>query len=68
MTVGPLKGSPGLRKARGFESLFAAKFLRAERVRAERIKFGSKLPTSRGPTSGRDAGVLSSFLLGFDGG
>ena len=67
MTVGPLAGSGGLKNARGFGSLFAAK-LAAERVRAARIKFGSKLLASRGPTSGRDAGGLSSFLLGFGGG
>ena len=68
-TVGPLAGS-GLRVARGFDgfdSVFAAK-LAAERVRAARITLGSKLRDSRVPTGGRDAGFLSSFFLGFDGG
>ena len=68
-TVGPLAGS-GLRYVRGFDgfgSVFAAK-LASERVRAARIKLGSILRDSRGPTGGRDAGFLSSFFLGFDGG
>ena len=77
-TVGPLAGS-GLRYVRGFDgfgSVFAAKLaparvwakLASERVRASRIRLGSISRDSRVPTGGRDAGFLSSFLLGFDGG
>ena len=77
-TVGPLAGS-GLRYVRGFDgfgSVFAAKLapervwakLASERVRASRIRLGSISRDSRWPTGGRDAGFLSSFFLGFDGG